>query len=87
MKTAYKGMNSIVRFVLMVILILAAGCAAPMTEVVANREYDEIDQTQFDQSDEVWVTYEDTNGTVRTKRGRVSIRTVIPSIGARRSLQ
>ena len=57
-------------FILTTVTLLCTGCAAHMTEVVANHLHEEIDQCQFDRGDEVWITYRD-NDTVKTKNGRV----------------
>ena len=50
--------------------LLAAGCAAPLTEVAATRESG-IGQNLFEERDQVWITYQDRAGIVRTRRGIV----------------
>ena len=53
------------------IALLSTGCAAPMTEVVATRQSETIDQNLFKEGDEVWIAYQDSMDTVKTKRGFV----------------
>ena len=60
-----------IRFLLTAILLLATGCAAPMTKVVSTRQGETIDQRQFEKGDKVKVTYEDEYKKITTKKGRV----------------
>lgn len=57
-------------FIFTAIGLLAIGCAAPMTEVVATRQSGRIDQGLFREGDRVWITYQDQN-IRKTKSGRV----------------
>ena len=59
------------RFIFTVVAFLATGCAAPMTEVVATRQSETIDQHLFKEGDEVWVTYQDKLDIVRIKKAFV----------------
>ena len=63
-------MHSILGFLSTVILFLATGCAAPLTQVVATRQ-DGIGQQHFKEDEEVWITYKDEGDTLRKARGRV----------------
>ena len=65
------GMSTKFRFLLTAIAFLSTGCAAPMTKVVATRQSETIDQNLFKEGDEVWITYQDSMDTVKTKRGLV----------------
>ena len=58
-------------FLSTMILLLATGCAAPMTKVVSTRQGETIDQHQFEKGDNVKVTYEDEHKKITTKKGRV----------------
>ena len=64
-------MSTVLRFLLATIALLATGCAAPMTKVVATRQDGAIDQQLFKKGDEVWITYRDKYARMKTKRGRV----------------
>ena len=64
-------MRSTLGFLGTVILLLATGCAAPMTKVVATRQDRAIDQHLFKKGDEVWITYRDEYARMKTKRGFV----------------
>ncbi len=64
-------MSTKFRFLLTAIALLSTGCAAPMTELVADRQSGTINQHLFKEGDEVWVTYQDRMDTVQTKRGFV----------------
>ena len=63
-------MHSILGFLSTVILFLATGCAAPLTQVVATRQ-DGIGQQHFKEDEEVWITYKDEGDTLRKARGTV----------------
>ena len=63
-------MSARFRFLLTAIALLSTGCAAPMTEVVATRQSETIDQNLFKEGDKVWVTYQDKGDTV-TRKGFV----------------
>ena len=39
--------------------VLASGCAAPMTEIVATRQGETIEKHHFKEGDYVWVTYQE----------------------------
>ncbi len=54
-----------------VILLLATGCAAPLSKVVSTRQGGTIDRQLFKKGDKVKVTYEDERAKMRTKKGRV----------------
>ena len=64
-------MSTKFRFLRTAIALLSTGCAAPMTEVVATRQSETIDQNLFKEGDEVWVTYQDKLDTVRIKKAFV----------------
>ena len=64
-------MDTAVRFMLASIALIATGCAAPMSKVVSARQGETIDQHLFEKGDKVKVTYEDENGKIKTKKGRV----------------
>ena len=54
-----------------VILLLATGCAAPLSKIVSTRQGGTIDRQLFKKGDKVKVTYEDERAKMRTKKGRV----------------
>ncbi len=58
-------------FLSMVILLLATGCAAPMSQIVTTRQGETIDQQLFKEGEKVKVTYKDEQAKMRTKKGRV----------------
>ena len=58
-------------FLFPAMLIFASGCAAPMTEMVATRQSGKIDRTLFEEGGEVWITYQDKMGRLKTERGVV----------------
>ena len=60
-------MSTKFRFLLTAIALLSTGCAAPMTELVATRPSETIDQNLFKEGDIVWVTYQDQLDTVIRK--------------------
>ena len=66
-----SAMHSLLGFLGVVILLLAIGCAAPMSKVVATRQDGMIDQQLFKEDDDVWVSYRDEDGTIRKTRGTV----------------
>lgn len=68
---AFGGLSTKFRSLLTAIALLFTGCAAPMTEIVANRQSETIDQNLFKEGDEVWITYQDSMDTEKTKRGFV----------------
>ena len=63
-------MRLVLIFLGTMILLLATGCAAPMTKVVATRQ-DGIGQQHFKEDEEVWITYKDEGNTLRKTRGTV----------------
>ena len=58
-------------FLGLVILLLATGCAAPMSQIVTTRQGGTIDQHLFKEGEKVKVTYKDEQAKMRTKKGRV----------------
>ena len=64
-------MSIVFGFVAVVILLLATGCAAPLSKVVSTRQGGTIDRQLFKKGDKVKVTYEDERAKMRTKKGRV----------------
>ena len=54
-----------------VVLLLATGCAAPLSKIVSTRQGGTIDRQLFKKGDKVKVTYEDERAKMRTKKGRV----------------
>ena len=64
-------MSLVFGFLTAVILLLATGCAAPLSKVVSTRQGGTIDQQLFKKGDKVKVTYEDERAKMRTKKGRV----------------
>ena len=64
-------MHGFLGFLSTMILLLATGCAAPMTQVMATRQDRTIDQELFKEGDQVWISYQDKIGTVTAKRGFV----------------
>ena len=64
-------MSIVFGFVAVVILLLATGCAAPLSKVVSARQGGTIDRQLFKKGDKVKVTYEDERAKIRTKKGRV----------------
>ena len=46
-------MSTVLRFLLTAIALLATGCAAPMTKIVATRQDGTIDQQLFKEGDNV----------------------------------
>ena len=64
-------MSIVFGFVAVVILLLATGCAAPLSKVVSIRQGGTIDRQLFKKGDKVKVTYEDERAKMRTKKGRV----------------
>ena len=64
-------MSIVFGFLTAVILLLATGCAAPLSKVVSIRQGETIDRQLFKKGDKVKVTYEDERAKMRTKKGRV----------------
>ena len=64
-------MSLVFGFLTAVILLLATGCAAPLSKVVSTRQGGTIDRQLFKKGDKVKVTYEDERAKMRTKKGRV----------------
>ena len=64
-------MDTAVRFMLAAIALLATGCAAPMSKVVSTRQGGTIDQQLFKEGDNVSITYQDEDDTLRKTRGTV----------------
>ena len=64
-------MSIVSGFLAMVILLLATGCAAPLSKVVSTRQGGTIDRQLFKKGDKVKVTYEDERAKMTTKKGRV----------------
>ena len=64
-------MSLVFGFLTAVILLLATGCAAPLSKIVSTRQGGTIDRQLFKKGDKVKVTYEDERAKMRTKKGRV----------------
>ena len=64
-------MSTVLRFLLTALALLATGCAAPMTKIVATRQDGTIDQQLFKEGDNVSITYKDEDNTLRKTRGTV----------------
>ena len=64
-------MSLVSSFLTVVILLLATGCAAPLSKVVSTRQGGTIDRQLFKKGDKVKVIYEDERAKMRTKKGRV----------------
>ena len=64
-------MSLVSSFLTAVILLLATGCAAPLSKIVSTRQGGTIDRQLFKKGDKVKVTYEDERAKMRTKKGRV----------------
>ena len=64
-------MSLVFGFLTVVVLLLATGCAAPLSKIVSTRQGGTIDRQLFKKGDKVKVTYEDERAKMRTKKGRV----------------
>ena len=63
-----RAMCVVLSFLVAVILLVATGCAAPLSKVVSTRQGATMDRHLFKKGDKVKVTYEDEQEQIKTKK-------------------